>query len=405
MSKNIWFRGVNVWLKVIIAVFIAGIGTAILGYRSLAITLEGLAIWGTFLGALFLCAVRILESIVQAIVDAGKLNGLRMIKIQPERFLMVTSRGLRVLVFFVWIYYVLDILTLWNPLKESFAGILSARFGYGALTFSLGGIIVFGLTLWISWLLSRFISYVLAREVFTRLRMPPGVPFALTSFSRYTILVMGVIIALATLGIPMDRLALIISALGVGIGFGLQNVVNNFVSGVIMLFERPIRVGDRVQLDDLIGDVTSIGIRASHIRTVEGSDVIVPNAEFISSRVVNWTLRDSKRRIVVSVGVKYGTDPQRVLDLLLEAAGEHEDVLSKPAPESLFRAHGESSLDFQLRVFTESPRGWMPVHSDLTVSINRKLSEAGIEIPFPQRDLHLRSADSEAVITLRGDGE
>ena len=144
---------------------------------------------------------------------------------------------------------------------------------------------------------------------------------------------------------------------------------------------------------------------ASHIRTVEGSDVIVPNAEFISSRVINWTLTDSKRRLVVSVGVRYGTDPQRVLDLLLEAAGEHQDVLSKPAPESLFRAHGESSLDFELRAFTESPRGWMAVHSDLTVSINRKLSEAGIEIPYPQRDLHLRSADSEAAKTLRGDGE
>ena len=140
-----------------------------------------------------------------------------------------------------------------------------------------------------------------------------------------------------------------------------------------MLFERPIRVGDRVQLDHLVGDVTSIGIRASKVHTVDGSDVIVPNAEFISTRVINWTLSDYKRRLIVPVGVRYGTDPERVLELLFEAAHEDEDVLVDPEPLSLFRAHGESSLDFELRVFTESHRGWMVVLSDLTVAINREL--------------------------------
>jgi small-conductance mechanosensitive channel len=403
MKENIWFRVVDVWLKVICATFIVAVGASLLGYRSLAITLEGLAILGTFIGSLFLCAVRIIEDIVQAIVDAGKLNSLRMIRIQPERFLKVTSRGLRAFAFFAWIYFVLDSITLWDPFWESVTGILAARFGYGALSLSLGGLIAFGLTLWISWLLSRFIPYVLDREVFMRLRMPPGIPFALTSFSRYTILVIGVLIALATLGISLDRLALLISALGVGIGFGLQNVVNNFVSGVILLFERPIRVGDMVQLDTLMGTVTDIGIRASNVRSFDGADVIVPNGDFISARVINWTLSDRKRRIILPVGVTYGTDPTKVLEILESVARSHVEVLVDPPPQVLFRGFGDSSLDFEMRTWTDSERGWPAIMSDLAVATYDALTEADIEIPFPQRDLHLKSVDEDVRDILSGE--
>jgi small-conductance mechanosensitive channel len=168
-------------------------------------------------------------------------------------------------------------------------------------------------------------------------------------------------------------------------------VVNNFVSGVILLFERPIRIGDRVQLDDLLGVVTHIGIRASNVRSFDGSDVVVPNGDFISSRLINWTLSDKKRRIIVPVGVAYGTDPEQVLEILEGVARSHPDVLVEPAPELLFRGFGDSSLDFELRAWTESARGWLPVQSDLSVGINRALAEAGIQIPFPQRDLHVRN--------------
>jgi small-conductance mechanosensitive channel len=195
------------------------------------------------------------------------------------------------------------------------------------------------------------------------------------------------------LGVPLDRLTLVVSALGVGIGFGLQNIVNNFVSGVILLFERPIRVGDLIQLEGLFGHVSTIGIRASKVRTFDGSDVIVPNGDLVSARVTNWTLADKKRRIDFPVGVAYGTDPTRVLEILLQIAKEHPEVLEHPEPEALFRSFGDSSLDFALRCWTESDRGLFAVQSDLAVGINAALAEAGIEIPFPQRDLHLRSVD------------
>ena len=201
----------------------------------------------------------------------------------------------------------------------------------------------------------------------------------------------GFLAALSMLGFSMDKLTLLVSALGVGIGFGLQNITSNFISGIILLFERPIRVGDKVQLDDLIGHVSSIGIRASKITSFEGSDVIVPNSDFITARVTNWTFADKKRRFVISVGVAYGTDPERVIELLEKVALDNPDVLGDPVPEVLFQNFGNSSLDFELRAWTESDRGWFAIKSDVALAINKALTEAEIEIPFPQQDLNLRN--------------
>jgi hypothetical protein len=163
----------------------------------------------------------------------------------------------------------------------------------------------------------------------------------------------------------------------------------------ILLFERPIRVGDRIQLDELVGDVTRIGMRSSRVRTLDGIDLIVPNADFVSARVANWTLSDQARRVNPPVGVAYGTPPERVLALLERVARAHPEVLPSPPPELLFRGFGESSLDFELRVWTDS-RLLARVQSDLAVATYDALQEAGIEIPFPQRDLHLRSVSPQA---------
>ena len=303
------------------------------------------------------------------------------------------SSVLRVGGFGMWAYLELGRAQLWEPLSTSVGTALSTPLGFGTAHFTLGAILAFVLTLWLSWLTARFVGALLDEEVFPRLRMAPGVPFALSRFAHYGVLLLGFMIAMGTLGFSLDRVTLLLSALGVGIGFGLQTVVNNFVSGVILLFERPVRVGDRVQLAELLGEVTHIGIRASRIRTFDGSDVIVPNGDLLASQLINWTLSDAKRRIILPVGVAYGTDPERVLEILEHVARGNAEVLDDPAPEILFRNFGDSSLDFELRAWTESARGWNPVRSDLAVAITRALAEAGITIPFPQRDLHLRNLD------------
>jgi small-conductance mechanosensitive channel len=194
----------------------------------------------------------------------------------------------------------------------------------------------------------------------------------------------------------------LVSALGVGIGFGLQNLVQNFVAGLILIFGRPINVGDRVEVGGLMGTVTVVGFRASVVKTFQGAEVIVPNSQFVSDQVINWSLSDETRRVELDVGVKYGTDPERVIQILREAAEGHPDVMDAPAPDPLFVGFGASSLDFQLRCWTAHGSAWLNIRSDLSISINRKLAEAGIEIPFPQRDLHLRSVDEDAARRLSG---
>jgi potassium efflux system protein len=190
----------------------------------------------------------------------------------------------------------------------------------------------------------------------------------------------------------------IAGGLGVGIGFGLQGAVNNFVSGLILLFERPLHVGDAVQLpaQNLWGEIRRIGIRASVIRTWEGAEVIVPNGQLIADSVTNWTLTDRRRRVEIDVGVQYGTDAQRVLDLLVEVGRGHSRVLDEPEPNALFLGLGDSSLDFRLRTWIADFDHGLSVRSELAVAIQRALAEAGIGVPFPQRDLHLRTVSPDA---------
>jgi potassium efflux system protein len=215
-------------------------------------------------------------------------------------------------------------------------------------------------------------------------------------------LFLGFILAVAASGISLDRVTLMLGAFGVGIGFGLQNVVNNFVSGLILLFERPVHIGDVVQVGQLWGEVRRIGIRASVVRTFDGAEVIVPNGQLTSEQVTNWTLSDRTRRLHLRIGVEYGTDPERVLEILRQVAARHSDVLETPPPLPLFLEHGESSLDFELRVWTREFDRGLSVRSELTVAVNRALAEAGIAVPFPQRDLHLRSAAPELRARVRG---
>jgi len=241
--------------------------------------------------------------------------------------------------------------------------------------------------------------------VFPRVVMRRGVPNAILTTVNYVILFFGFVLALGAAGVELTRVTLLAGAFGVGIGFGLQDVVNNFVSGLILLFERPIQVGDTIEMqgDQLLGEVRRIGPRSSTVRTFDGAEVIVPNGMLISNQVINWTLSDRRRRLAVDIGVKYGSDPEQVLEILQVVAAENETVLADPAPLVIFLGFGDSSLDFQLRCWIPRYEEGFSMRTQLRVAIYNKLAAAGIEIPFPQRDLHLRSVDGDAARTLRGD--
>ena len=250
---------------------------------------------------------------------------------------------------------------------------------------------------------ARLVRFVLETDIFPRLGVGHGRATTASRLIYYVLVIIGVSLALTTAGFEIGHVALLASALGIGIGFGLQDIVNNFVSGIILAFERPIQVGDMIEVGELRGRVREIGLRASKIRTLDGAEVIVPNASLISGQVINWTLSDRFRRIDVPVGVAYGSDPRQVLEILQKVAREQPDVLNYPASEALFQGFGESSLDFILRFWTPEAEKGPRVQSEVAVGINEALREAGLEIPFPQRDLHLRSVDEKAKKALSSD--
>jgi small-conductance mechanosensitive channel len=179
----------------------------------------------------------------------------------------------------------------------------------------------------------------------------------------------------------------------VGIGFGLQSVVNNFVSGLILLFERPVHVGDTVEVGNLQGQVQRIGIRSSTVRTFQGAEMIVPNSQLVSEQVTNWTLSDSLRRIDLPVGVSYGTDPHKVMEVIKAAAAVNPMVLKSPPPQVLFVGFGESSIDFELRAWTDQFIDWVKIRSELAVTVYEAVQAAGMSFPFPQRVVHLLRDD------------
>ncbi|MBK6264197.1 mechanosensitive ion channel family protein [Marivirga sp. S37H4] len=240
--------------------------------------------------------------------------------------------------------------------------------------------------------LSKRLSRILEKRILNRYIKDTGVTASIGTMIRYSLIVIGFITIFQSAGFDLSTLGLLAGALGVGIGFGLQNVTNNFISGIIILFERPIKVGDRIEVGDINGDVYSISMRSTTVITNDNISVIVPNSEFINSQVINWSHNDRKVRFKIPVGVAYKEDPEVVRKLVTEVARQHPGVLKFPAPDLWFEEYGDSSLNFKLIIWTsdfiQRPSA---LKSQLYYSIFKSFKENNIEIPFPQRDLHFKS--------------
>jgi small-conductance mechanosensitive channel len=231
-------------------------------------------------------------------------------------------------------------------------------------------------------------------SLLSKSKIDVGVRIAVGTIIRYIVLVIGIVIFLQSAGINLSAVTVLAGALGVGIGFGLQNITNNFVSGIIILFERPIKVGDRIELGDVSGDVVTISMRSTTIVTNDNISIIVPNSDFISSKVINWSHTDRNIRFNFPIGVSYNEDPQNVKKLLLEVVAENKGILKEPKPDVLFKGFGDSSLDFNLRVWTREYINRPNVlRSQIYYAVFEKFKEHGIEIPFPQRDLHIKNTE------------
>ncbi len=342
---------------------------------------------------------RIAGGAVTALLRSSALRHLRLVR---DHDALVRRRIVAVLYWSAalgWVVASLRFFRIGDEVFAALSAVVTAKLELGTVSISLGEVLAFFATIWIAFTLSRFLRFVLEEDVMPRVSLPRGVPAAVSTGVHYVILLIGFTLAIGAAGIDLSRFSLLAGAFGVGIGFGLQNVVNNFVSGLILLFERPVQTGDTIEVGALTGEVQRIGIRSSTVRTAEGADVIVPNASLISERVVNWTFSDRQRRVDVNVGVAYNTDPEKVVALLPSVGRTHAEVLAIPEPVALFTGFGESSLDFSLHVWTRfeiHPR----VRSELGIAVNTALRAAGIEIPYPQRDMNVKVAPGAPEIPL-----
>ncbi len=375
----------------VLVLFATAAAAATLGYIQLGELIGDGALTSAYAALLLYAAVGAAQGVWTYLLRSKGARYLRSVASHRTKMQVRGQKVIAGLAVMAWSVVTLRSFALLVPLWQFCESVLGARLSRGNLSLSLGDVALFVGSVWAAMLLSRFVRFILNEDVFPRVKAAHGVPYAISTLVHYALVIGGFLVGIAAIGFDTSRFTIVAGALGVGIGFGLQNVVNNFVSGLILLFERPIQVGDAVELGQLSGEVRRIGIRSSTIRTWDGAEVIVPNGSLISDSVTNWTLSDRSKRIEIPVGVAYGTDPSEVVSLLTKTISQHPEIVALPPPNTLFVGFGDSSLNFLVRGWTAKYDRWVAIRSELMVAIDRALKDANMEIPFPQRDLHLRS--------------
>ena len=363
----------------------------LLGNLSLAEVLTRGTLDSGYLGLVLFASATVLGAIARLVI--ARRQSERFSTLNRHAGVLFTSlwRFVKYAAIAAWVLVTLNGFRALRPVVEWTRSVLAYEFGYGAITLTLGNILVFALSVYVSFWIARTLRSVLQDEVLGRMSLPRGVASSVSSLTYYAVLLLGLLIALAAAGFEVSQLALVVGALGVGIGFGLQNVVNNFVSGLILMFERPIQPGDVVEITGTTGTVREIGMRATMLTTGDGADAIIPNGTLLSEKLINWTLTSSHRRLDVDVGVAYGSDPRKVIALLEEVTRTTERVATDPPPAVLLTGFGPSSLNFGIRAWTKDFFGWVTVRTDLAVRVHDALKQAKIGIPFPQQDVYVRS--------------
>ena len=429
--------------QTVVRVYVFGItliGFLFFLWRSVKTARDGSSIlfaWVMRLAALFLLVVFVAETIGQTdfamqVFDASNRSvifilfgwmvitlirgGLELIATSPVfqkvSFLkknadVLLRRIMRLIQILIWTFIFSNIMVDWglfNVPSEAIQGFMALGFTVGPKKITIGLVLAAVAILYGSFLVSWAIQTVFMEEVLRRRQVELGVRMSMARLVHYVLVLVGFMIALSALGFDLKNITILGGALGIGIGFGLQTVVSNFVCGLILLFERPLKVGDVIELGSQTGRVKKLGLRATIVQTFDQAEVVVPNTDLISNQVTNWTLADRRIRLTIPVGVAYGSDIALVMKTLAEIAAENKRVLKDPAPQVLFSALGSSSLDFDFRVWLSDYNDQRQVQSDLLLEIDRRFRELEIEIPFPQSDLHLRSVDSPAAASLQRSG-
>ena len=351
---------------------------AVVGYTGPARVLRNVVLGAGGLGLLVVVATHLLYGLVVALSETRVAQRLRIVSHDPGSARRAALNALRFVGWIAWVVGMLIMVGRLDWVMQLAESVVEHKFKVGAATVSMAAIFAGLAVLTGTYLLVKILRPLLDIELLPRLPLEHGVSFAASAVIRYGLITAGVLLAMAAMGIDFTKVTLLAGAIGVGVGLGLQGVVNNFVSGLILLVERPIAAGDEVQVGDAIGVVRSIGVRASMIRTAEGAEVIVPNADLISKAVTNWTLSDRKRRISIDVAVARETEPETVIRLLETSAAQVEGISEKPPPRARLIALG-ADRTYRLYAWIDDVDRSVEVQSAFRMSIAQKFSEAHIE--------------------------
>jgi small-conductance mechanosensitive channel len=404
-EKGIRHRFLIFGMRLAVAVLALGQIANLFGYFGLSQYLTVLSIYSTFIAIAIYTAFRVFTLLLLAFLEIPAAERLAVVRCHRAEIARWAPRIMQWVCILLWLGAFLGLMGVRSSANEFLVRMFEFNLGGPSSSVTLGGVLGLFTILLVGYAVATAIRFLLREELLKRLHLKRGLPELISTTLHYLLLLLIFLFAVNTGGVALNKFTVLTGALGVGVGFGLQNIVNNFISGLILQFERPIRIGDIVDLGTgVAGPVTRIGIRSSTIQTFQGAEVIVPNSSFISGNVTNWTLSESRRRVELPVGVAYGTDPKLVKELLERPAVQHPDVLTAPPPVSYFTGFGDSSLNFELQFWVMQESNTVRVKSEVALEVRRLLDEAGIEIPFPQRDLRLRSVDAEAAAALAGDG-
>jgi potassium efflux system protein len=377
------------------AVLLVSAGSNVLGNISLATMLTGALLDSSYAALALYAGSTVVVALFQVLVPRSTLA--RFAGRHSGSLIPLAARLGRTLMVLAWLIYALQSFRVYRPLSTSLVTVLTHEFQLGLLSISLGNLAAFSVAIWAAFWLARTIRLVLAEDLLPALALPRGVGDSISTLTYYGIVFIGLLLALAMAGFQVGQLAIVFGALGVGIGFGLQDVVKNFVAGLILMFERPIRLGDVVDVAGMSGKVRDIGMRATIITTFDGAEVVVPNGMLLADKLVNWTLSGTSRRIHVGVSSGYSVSPKQTIELLVNIARAVDGIALSPAPIAVLTGLTPGALEFSVRAWTTPGSDWVAVHSALSVAIRDGLAEAGIEVPLPQREMHLRSVSGAVV--------
>jgi small-conductance mechanosensitive channel len=371
------------------------------GNVSLAETLTSGVIDSGYLAIVLHAGVTVCLALWSALLVLPLATRLRLVRENAAALRALAAAALPLLAALGWLVYTMDRFRVLRPAHSICAEVLGHDFQVGELSISLGHLLVFALSVLIAFWSARIVRRLLRDELQDHSSLPRGVGNSVASLTYYAMLILGFFVALSAAGFKVSQLAIVFGALGVGIGFGLQNIVNNFVSGIVLMFERPIQPGDVIEVSGLTGRVRQIGMRATVLRTFDGADVVVPNGNLLNSNLTNWTLFDRNRRIEVEVPLDYGSDPAQVLPLLEAVARNTPGVALEPPPTALLKGYADSSLTFAVRAWTNDFDNWVTLRGELLSRTLKAVADAGLRIPYNQYDLNLRTVSEQASDALR----